>query len=243
MAPQSRPIPLLLIRPAAQGERLATDLSAQMPGVFQSISTPLMEPTFLSPDLPRSDWSSVILTSETGVEAAVRLREAGRILPLDAWCVGDRTAHVASEAGFRAISAQGDAEALIDLILASDDPGPLLHLRGRDARGDIAPRLTAQGRPAHASIVYAQEALPLAKDAAAVLAGSEPVVVPLFSPRSAALFVARGPFAAPLWIAAISAATARAAEPLAPQRLSIAKHPDGAMMLSAIRTLIDTPAS
>lgn len=243
MAPQSRPIPLLLTRPAVQGDRLATDLAAHMPGVFQPIASPLMEPAFLFPDIPNADWSSVILTSETGVEAAARLREQGHVLPLDAWCVGDRTAHVAREAGFSAISAQGDAEALIDLILASDDPGPLLHLRGRDARGDIVPRLTAQGRPAHALIVYAQEALPLSNEAALVLAGSDPVVVPLFSPRSAALFAARGPFAAPLRIAAISAATARAAEALAPERLSIAERPDGAMMLTAIRTLIDTSAS
>ena len=243
MAPQSRPIPLLLTRPAAQGDRLAADLAAYLPGALQPIPTPLMEPVFIAPRIPALNWSSVILTSETGVEAAVRLREAGQDLPRAAWCVGDRTARVAQDAGFTATSARGDAEALIALILASNDTGPLLHLKGRDARGDIAPRLVAQGRPTHATVVYAQEARPLTNVAKMVLDGSDPVVIPLFSPRSAALFAAQGPFAAPLWIAAISPATARVAENLSPQRLCIAERPDSPAMLSALRTVIDTPAA
>lgn len=207
------------------------------------IRTPLMEPAFLSPAWPEAAYSALILTSETGVEAAARLREAGRTLPITAWCVGDRTAKVAEAAGFRAISAQGDAEALLALILASNDPGPFLHLRGREARGDIAPRLAAQGRPAHAAIVYAQEPLPLSSQAQAALSGLSPVLVPLFSPRSAALFAAQGPFTAPLWIAAISPATARATAPLAPARLLVADHPDAAAMTTVIETMMNDPAS
>ncbi|MBD1206068.1 MAG: uroporphyrinogen-III synthase [Rhodobacteraceae bacterium] len=243
MAPQSRPLPLLLTRPAAQGDRFAADLIARMPGWFERISSPLMAPFFMTPDLPGSDWSAVIFTSETGVEAAIRLRNAGLTLPRSAWCVGDRTAQVAQAAGFDATSAHGDAESLITLILASDDQGPLLHLRGREARGDIAPRLTAQGCPAHAAIVYAQDPLPLAAAARAALSGRTPVLLPLFSPRTAALFTAQGPFAAPLWIVAISAATARAVESLSPQRLMIAERPDGASMQAAIETIVNDPAS
>lgn len=243
MAPQSRPLPLLLTRPAAQGDRFATDLATQMPGWFDLFSSPLMAAVFLAPELPRSEWSSVILTSETGVEAANRLRSGGLPLPRAAWCVGDRTAQVAQAAGFDARSARGDAEALISLILASDDRGPFLHLRGRESRGDIAPRLSAQGRLADAAIVYAQDPLPLTPQATAVLSAQTPVVVPLFSPRSAALFAAQGPFSAPLWIVAISAATARAVETLTPQRLAIAERPDGAAMLAAVQTIVNERAS
>ena len=157
--------------------------------------------------------------------------------------MGDRTAQVAQAAGFDATSAQGDAESLITLILASGDQGPFLHLRGREARGDIAPRLTAQGRPAHAAIVYAQDPLPLSPEAREALSARAPVVLPLFSPRSAALFAAQGPFAAPLWIVAISAATARAVETLSSQRLMIAERPDGAAMLDAVQTIVNDPAS
>lgn len=243
MALQSRPLPLLLTRPAAQGERFAAQIATRMPGRFNLILTPLMAPSFLSPDLPDPPWSSVILTSETGVEATSRLAQSGHIFPPRAWCVGDRTAKVARSAGFDAFSAQGDAEALIALILASDDQGPFLHLRGRDARGDIAPRLAAHGRPAHAAIVYAQDPQPLTAIALNALAGPGPVVVPLFSPRSAAVLTAQGPFSAPLWIVAISEATARAAASLAPKRLMVAKRPDADAMATAVETIVNNPAS
>lgn len=243
MDPQSRPLPLLLTRPTAQGDRFAALLEARKPGWFDPILTPLMDPVFLSTEIPDTGWSSVIFTSETGVEAAIRLANGGQILPRLAWCVGNRTAEVARSAGFDALSAQGDAEALIARILASDDHGPLLHLRGRDARGDIAPRLASQGRPAHAAIVYAQEPQPLSATALAALTGSDPVLVPLFSPRSAALLAEQGPFLAPLWIVAISDATARSAGSLAPQRLQIAERPDSDAMASAVETIVNAPAS
>ena len=243
MVPQSRPMPLLLTRPAEQSERFAAMVAARMPGQFDPILTPLMAPAFLSPDIPDLPWSSVIFTSETGVEAALRLAKPGQIFPRRAWCVGDRTTDVARSAGFDAVSAQGDAEALIALVLASHDQGPLLHLRGRDARGDIAPRLAAQGRPAHGAIVYAQDPQPLTPAARIALDGSTPVVVPLFSPRSAALFAGQGPFSAPLCITAISEATARAAASLAPHRISVAERPDAEAMVAAVETIVNNPAS
>lgn len=241
MTPQSRPLPVLLTRPAAQADRFAADLRARFGGAVEPVASPLMEPEFLLPDWPDGDYSCLILTSETGVEAAVRLREAGRTLPRRAICVGDRTAAVARAAGFDAQSAQGDAEAVIALILGNDDPGPFLHLRGKDARGDIAPRLAAKGRPAVAAVVYDQRAAPLSSEARRLLAGERPVLVPLFSPRSADLLVAQGPFSAPLLVVALSPAVASRAEALGARRVLVAERPDGAAMMEVIATLIRDP--
>lgn len=241
MTPQSRPIPVLLTRPAAQGDRFAADLRARFGAAVEPVSSPLMEPDLLSPDWPEGPYSCLILTSETGVEAAARLRDLGRVLPVRAICVGDRTAAVARAAGFEAQSAQGDAEALIARILAGDDPGPFLHLRGKDARGDIAPRLAAKGRPAMAAVVYDQRAVPLTEPARRLLAGERAVVVPLFSPRSADLLLAQGPFVAPLRIAVLSPAVAARAEALAPERMVVADRPDAAAMMEAVATLIPDP--
>lgn len=243
MVPQLHALPVLLTRPAAQAARFAEELAARFGNRLRPVISPLMAPRYLAPDWPDAAYSTLILTSETGAEAAARLRAQGRVLPDRAVCVGDRTAHAAQEAGFSASSAQGDAEALLTHILSSGDPGPFLHLRGRDARGDIAPRLAAQGRPAHAAIVYDQEALPLTDDAVQVLGGRDPVVVPLFSPRSVALLAERGPFNAPLLVAAISPAAAARAAALRPLRLVTAGRPDGAAMLDAVESLISDPAS
>lgn len=241
MTSQSRPIPVLLTRPAAQGDRFAADLRARFGAVVEPVASPLMKRELLAPDWPEGDYSCLILTSETGVEGAVHLRAAGRVLPVRAICVGDRTAAVARAAGFDAHSAQGDAESLIALILAGDDAGPFLHLRGKDARGDIAPRLAAKGRSAVAAVVYDQRAVPLTNEARRLLAGDRAVVVPLFSPRSADLLLAQGPFAAPLRVAALSPAVAARAEGLCPERMVVAERPDGVAMMDAVASLIADP--
>lgn len=243
MAPQHHALPVLLTRPAEQAHRFAKELAVRFGDRLQTIISPLMVAEYLAPDWPDLAYTTAILTSETGVAAAVRLRNLGRVLPDRAICVGDRTASVAQAAGFQAVSAKGDAEVLLDLILASDDPGPFLHLRGREARGDIAPRLAAKGRPAQSAIVYQQRPQPLTARARAILDGPDPVIIPLFSPRSVTLLAESGPFRAPLLIAAISATVAEKAKSLAPARLEQSATPDGGGMLDAVGLLIPDAAS
>lgn len=240
MAAQSRAGALpavLLTRPQAQGDRLAGQLRARLGPGLRIVTSPLMAPVFPDVALPPGDWAGYVLTSETGVQA---LRRLG--LPLrPAWCVGDRTAQAAREAGLPATSAAGDAAALVAAILAAGPQGPLLHLRGREARGQIAARLTAAGQPAAEALVYAQEPRPLSAAAADLLAGAAPVAIPVFSPRTAALLAA-DPAArggrAPLWLAAISPAAAEPLAALRPDRLKIALRPDAASMLAALDDLI-----
>lgn len=236
MPAQSIAPAVLLTRPPAQSDAFAHCLQASVPGLRVVVS-PLMAPVFLKITLPECPIRGVILTSQTGAEAAAGLRPH---LPDLAYCVGDRTAQVAQEAGFRIRSAQGNAEALLALILR-DPVQPLLHLRGREARGDLAERLSAAGCATQERIVYAQEAQSLNAQAVDVLTGEAPVIVPLFSPRSAEIFVAAWqalPKHAPLHVVAISAAVAQAQG--VSQTLSmIVPHPDGPSMLRAVLLLVE----
>lgn len=233
MTPQSRAIPVILTRPAAQGDRFAADLRARFGDAVDVILSPLIAPVFPAVTLPDGDFRAVILTSETGAQAAARLPGVMRA----AWCVGDRTAEAARSLGFDARSAAGDADALVAAVLASGEPGPLIHLRGRDSRGEVASRLTAAGLPTAERVVYAQEAQPLTDAARAVLQSDAPVIVPLFSPRTAQLFAATHP-KAPLYIAALSPAVAAGLGDLACQRMTFADHPDAKAMLQALVPLI-----
>jgi uroporphyrinogen-III synthase len=159
-----------------------------------------------------------------------------------AYCVGDRTAQVAREAGFRVQSAQGDAEALLALILR-EKPQALIHLRGREARGDLAQRLSAAGVFTQERVVYAQDAQPLSDDAVAVLSGKAPVLVPLFSPRSAEILGAAWQGLtthAPLVVVAISQAVAEAAA-FCPTKPVLAAHPDAPSMLDAVLAQLHAP--
>ena len=209
MPAQSLAPTVLLTRPAAQSASFAQSLQARVEGL-RVIVSPLMTTVFLTVTLPKEPLQGVILTSQTGAEAAGRLRTQ---LPDLAYCVGDRTAQVAREAGFRVQSAQGDAEALLALILR-EKPQALIHLRGREARGDLAQRLSAAGVFTQERVVYAQDAQPLSDEAVAVLSGKAPVLVPLFSPRSAEILGAAWQGLtthAPLVVVAISQAVAEAA--------------------------------
>ncbi len=238
MPAQSMAPTLLLTRPAAQSASFAQSLRAQVPEVRVVVS-PLMATVFHAMTLPEGPLQGVILTSQTGAEAAGRLRAQ---LPDLAYCVGDRTAQVAREAGFRVQSAQGDAEALLALILR-EKPQALIHLRGREARGDLAQRLSAAGVFTQERVVYAQDAQPLSDDAVAVLSGKAPVLVPLFSPRSAEILGAAWQGLAthaPLVVVAISQAVAEAAA-FCPTKPVLAAHPDAPSMLDAVLAQLHAP--
>lgn len=90
-------------------------------------------------------------------------------------------------------------------------------------------------------VVYAQEQQTLTAEAQAVLQGHIPVLVPLFSPRSAAIFAAelariRGH--SPLFVAAMSDEVARALH-IKAARISVAGTPDAAAMLNCVMLLFE----
>jgi len=228
--------PLLLTRPAAQGDRFAAMVRARFGPDLPILVSPLIVPEFLAPPLP-ADPRGLIFTSETGVEGFARLWQGGS---RPAWCVGDRTAAAADAAGFDARSAAGDAAALVAMLRAEAPPGLLLHARGRDSRGDVAGTLARQGLSVAEAIVYAQLEQPLSEAARTLLRGTAPVAVPLFSPRTAGLFAAAlkaDRLEAPVWIAALSPAVAEAAGVGRPSRLAVARRPDAAAMVEALARL------
>lgn len=238
MVPQSRPPTILLTRPAAQSTRFADALRQRFAGI-RIVSSPLIAPRFLSPPLPDRNWTALILTSETAALAARRIVADGAALPRTAFCVGDRTAEAAHAAGFEPLSAQGDADTLVALILSHNPQSPLLHLQGQHSRGDIAKRLISAGIETDQVIVYAQDAQSLTPEAMQILTGAAPVIAPLFSPRTAQILgseCARINLTAPLTIVALSSAVATAAAPLT-AHTSIAARADAEAMLDAIASL------
>lgn len=190
------------------------------------------------PGVPSLDGvSGVIFTSETAV-AALAAEGAGR----RAWCVGPRTAAVARAHGFDKRAAEGDAESLVAAILASGETGPLLHVRGREARGEVAARLSAAGIPCSEHVAYVQRTRPLDPAAQALLADDTPVLVALFSPNSATrLGEAAAGARAPLLVAAMSEAVAAAWTGPAPRALVVAELPEAGAMLDTLAALSRTP--
>lgn len=223
---------LLLTRPLAAASRFLAACEAARGAPLPAVLSPILAIRPLAVALTRRP-AAVILTSENG---AARAGELG-LADLPAWCVGPRTAAVATAQGLRALVAGPDAEALLDALVAARPAGPLLHLRGEHARGDLAARLSEVGLEVQEAVAYRQEALPPRPEARAALDGRDPLVVPLFSPRSATLLAGWAP-RAPLRVVAMSGAVARAAAPLRPLDLLVARASESdAMVEATLRSL------
>ncbi len=235
--PPSRPA-ILLTRPRRQAERFAESLRERLGDGAEILISPLIEIEFIPDPAPIPDGAGLIFTSENGVLAFAQEKQAkGRV----AWCVGPRTGEVAKSAGFDVRIGGGDAGRLAEAIIAAGPAGPLIHYRGRHARGDIAARLRAAGLEAEERIAYRQKPLSLAPEARRRLEGERQVLVPLFSPRSAALFVGEAGDAeqTSLCMIAMSKAVAEVARGAGLDVAAVVREPNAEAMIAAIAGLLD----
>lgn len=222
---------ILLTRPRADAQGFAELLRAQ--GVTAPIEmSPIVEIVTTDAFVDFEGVSGVVFSSRNAVASV-----PGQDLP--AWCVGTATAEVARAKGWHAAAADGDAEALYGRVLADAPEGPLLHIRGEIARGDLAARLTQAGIETRDMIVYRQESRPLSEVANVLLSQANPVIVPLFSPNAAVQFAAQGPFKAPILIVAMSEAVAQEMGELPRETLVLAEKKEAAAMANAIIGLLD----
>ena len=216
----------LLTRPEAQSRAFA----AGLPGI-EVLIAPILRivPRDFDP-APIARAPGLIFTSVNAVPFAGP--GAGR----RALCVGPQTGAAARAAGFAVTEGPGDAEGMLPLLAGRED---WLHLHGRHRAREL---------PVPGLAVYDQVPQPLGEDARAVLAGTRPLILPLFSPRSAELLseamgaAAAAPIAAPIATVAISPrADAAFRGPAALRR--IAATPDRAGMRQAILSLADAERS
>lgn len=204
-------------------------------GAVTTVISPLLEIEFLP--LDHSDPGEIpIFTSRNGV--AGFLRGGGNAVGR-CWCVGDATANSARQAGFSPQTASGDVDTLIQAILQSGGRGPFVHFRGEHVRGNLAERLREAGKVLREDVVYAQTLRPLNTAALDLLDGEIPVILPLFSPRTAMQFATDHRGGAPLLIGAMSQAIADALGGFAVQEVVIARRPNVPSMIDATQRLFD----
>ncbi len=233
MTQQSRPN-LLLTRPLVQSERFASEVAERF-GAMGVVISPLLVPRFL-PATPPSGMDGVIFTSETGVAAtlAAGVRAQGE----PAYCVGARTAAAAQMAGFDARDAQGDWQDVAALITREGGHRSLAFLCAREAATHLQTALTFAGHNIERVEVYTQEIQSLDPQAQSLLTSARPVILPLFSPRSAQVFCAQAQPTAPIYLVGLSTAVVGAFTlPFA--RRAVAHRPNSAALLDALAEVLD----
>jgi uroporphyrinogen-III synthase len=233
-----RPI-VILTRPERAARRFANSLEAVLFGRATILIAPVIEIVPEPVDGNFSLYKTLIFTSENAILSLGDIKNA---TGHTAYCVGDRTAETARHAGFAAVSAAGDAEALEARLLADAPPDPWLHLSGAHRSSDLAERLTTAGHRTDRVVTYRQEARPLSANAVAALR-ERMTILPVFSPRSAALLSEAIPAdASPPIVVAISPAAARSWA--APARaVRIAPNPDAGSVAATICAALDLDAA
>ncbi|MFC3568354.1 uroporphyrinogen-III synthase [Paracoccus simplex] len=220
-----KPVPLLLLtRPEPASRRFAAAVAhLGLPVVI----SPVLCIRPVAHDAARlAAARGLVFTSVNAVPAA----GAGRGRP--AICVGPATAEAARAPGFAVTEGPGDAARMMPLLRGLD--AGWLHPHGAHVAKEL---------PVPGMVVYDQLPMPLTPEAQAVLAGTAPVILPLFSPRSARLLAGQaGGARAPLWLVPISAA-ARAAWQNPADRVVIAPAPDAEGMICALERLLGAEQS
>lgn len=187
--------------------------------------------------LPSLDGvSGLIFTSANALNAYRALGGSRRDIP--AIAVGEGTAAAARSLGFAVDVAGGNADRLVQHVLDCGYTGPLVHLRGDVSIGDVAKRLTSKGVPTTEAVLYEQRLEPFTQECREALSQDRPIIVPVFSPRTARQLgvesVGLGAFA----YAAISQAVADALPFGDSARCRIARAPNRDGMVALVSEMI-----
>ncbi len=226
---------IVLTRPQSQAEVFAADLTAAHGAPLPILIAPLMAIEAVAKVAPFAPPDHVIFTSANAVKEVDRLAiPRGAI----AWCVGDQTSAAAAAAGFEVENAHGDSADLVARMIAAQPTGQILHLHGAHTTGHVAENLAAAGLPCDARVVYRQLAQPASAELRMAFQGNTPLIVPVFSPRSAKLLAQVGPIDAPFTAVAISETVAQTARALLPADVIVANFPDKAAMILATLTAL-----
>lgn len=227
----STSIPLIMTRPRAASEAFLAGLDPSVRARFAPVISPLIDIVHLNVPVDMSDTDAAIFSSANGVHAAPDGQRR------TAYCVGSATTRAATDKGWAAIQSGQDAASLVGTLLTIKPRARLFHLSGAHTRGDIAGHLTRAGLRVEHVALYDQRLCALTPEAASSLEANARVIVPLFSPRTAAQFANVAPRTTCVIAIALSTAVADALGSLPLAGLTIAKLPNAQSMGAALGAL------
>lgn len=227
-------VTILITRPEDAALAFADQVRARLGCGVRVVISPLMEMVYLSDIPPLDNIRTLIFTSVHAVRAFARATERR---DFECYTVGDTTAHAAREAGFDPVPGGGSADALAQRVIGDRPDGECLYLRGDHIAFGMKKALTSAGIETKEAVLYRQEDRNLSREAQDLLMQDSPVVLPLFSPRSASLFFGQARLTAPLYVAVISPNVANEVPADQVHQLEIASGPSAGAMITVIETL------
>ncbi|MGJ8603791.1 MAG: uroporphyrinogen-III synthase [Marivita sp.] len=230
-----RPL-LLLTRPKPSSDAFWDALPEDVRAAVDFLINPLLSIKVTGPLPSLEGTAGLIFTSANGLDAYKVL--GGPLLSVPVIAVGASTGEAARAFGFDTDVSGGTADQLVRHVLDRGYCGPLLHVRGENAIGDIAERLTEAGVATSDVVVYDQVLEPFARDTREALSQDRPVLAPVFSARTAQQLGRESAGLGDIRFAAISRAVAGALPLAAQNETRIAKTPDRGGMIELIVEMV-----
>lgn len=227
---------ILLTRPQAQAHQFADELIEQGVQPDHITIDAIMKIAPVEAPCDVAAYRGLIITS---ANALLYLPVALRGSQLPCYCVGGATSQAARALGLNAYHLADTARALCDALPTACQDGPLLHLRGTHTTLDMAEHFRSAPLSVENLVIYEQIAVPLRAETLNNLRHSSPVILPVFSARSAKL-LGRLPLDwRPHQAVALSPAIAALCQEAGFGQVTTATRPNRKAMAAVITPLMD----
>ena len=180
--PDQENVILLLTRPLGGNERFCLKIKHLLYSC-EILDNPIQRIDFL-PSLSKVNKNSVLIfTSANGLRAAKK----HNLINKKCFVVGANTKKVAVSFGYDVLGFSKDQENLLKLIKSKKPTESMVHIRGKHTVGNLCDALKRNQFSCLDIIGYNQEPLKIKKQNLQKIHSGRPVILPIFSSRSAEL--------------------------------------------------------
>ena len=218
--PDQENVILLLTRPLGGNERFCLKIKHLLYSC-EILDNPIQKIDFL-PSLSKVNKNSVLIfTSANGLRAAKK----HNLINKKCFVVGANTKKIAVSFGYEVVGFSKDQENLLKLIKSKKPTESMVHIRGKHTVGNLCDALKRNHFCCLDIIGYNQEPLKIKKQNLQKIQSGRPVILPIFSSRSAELLQSNLDLTG-FNVIAISEAVAKIVTGVELGKLVISKKPD-----------------
>jgi len=218
--PDQENVILLLTRPLGGNERFCLKIKHLLYSC-EILDNPIQRIDFL-PSLSKVNKNSVLIfTSANGLRAAKK----HNLINKKCFVVGANTKKIAVSFGYDVLAFSKDQENLLKLIKSKKPTESMVHIRGKHTVGNLCDALKRNQFSCLDIIGYNQEPLKIKKQNLQKIHSGRPVILPIFSSRSAELLQSNLDLTG-FNVIAISEAVAKIVTGVELGELVISKKPD-----------------
>ena len=230
--PDQENVILLLTRPLGGNERFCLKIKHLLYSC-EILDNPIQKIDFL-PSLGKVNKNSVLIfTSANGLRAAKK----HNLVNKKCFVVGANTKKIAVSFGYDVLGFSKDQENLLKLIKSKKPTESMVHIRGKHTVGNLCDALKRNQFSCLDIIGYNQEPLKIKKQNLQKIYSGRPVILPIFSSRSAELLQSKLDLTG-FNVIAISEAVAKIITGVELGELVISKKPDLKSMQEATLAIL-----